>query len=140
MSDAHSYQLLIRLTHSVGVAIGGLGKHHWPAGLYVYTGSARKNRVARVARHLSQSKRLRWHIDYFLQHPAAQIIDVRFLESEECCLNQSVAGTILLNRFGASDCRHGCGSHLKYLGEASVTTNSTTETLMQNSTVNHAAD
>ena len=46
--------------------VGGLGTFDFPAGCYVYTGSPKRNLHARVARHHSRGKRLRWHIDYLL--------------------------------------------------------------------------
>ncbi len=110
-----SYQLYIHLSRPAVITIGRLGALEWPPGGYIYTGSARKNPLARVTRHLSQTKLLKWHIDYFLAHEAAAITDVRFFDEEECRLNQATPGRILLARFGASDCRHGCGSHFKYL-------------------------
>jgi Uri superfamily endonuclease len=35
---------------------------------------------------------------------------------EECRLNQASGGQVLVRGFGASDCRAGCGAHLKYRG------------------------
>ena len=35
-------------------------------GIYIYTGSAKKNIDSRIKRHLSNSKKLHWHIDYLL--------------------------------------------------------------------------
>lgn len=34
----------------------------------------------------------------------------------ECALNRSVGGEVVVPGFGASDCRKGCGSHLRFLG------------------------
>lgn len=109
-----SYQLHIIVLERCNIEIGKLGQFSFPPGLYIYTGSARKNIHARVVRHLSSKKKLRWHIDYLLNHPATQIIQVRFSSDVECFLNQQVDGQILIAGFGSSDCRSGCGSHLKY--------------------------
>ncbi len=113
-----TYQLIIRVARPVDVVVGWFGAYTFPAGAYVYTGSARRNLEARVARHLRQEKTPRWHIDYLLMAPGVTVREVRRSEIDECALNQATAGTIPVPGFGASDCRRGCGSHLKYLGPA----------------------
>lgn len=50
-----SYQLHIRVKKRVRVTVGTLGSFSFAAGLYVYTGSARRNIASRVHRHLSTS-------------------------------------------------------------------------------------
>jgi Uri superfamily endonuclease len=112
-----TYQLHIHLREAVRITVGRLGAFDFPAGRYVYTGSARRGIEARVRRHLAKEKKLRWHIDYLLAHPAARVERVELSERGECELNWTVAGRIVVARFGASDCRSGCGSHLKWLGE-----------------------
>jgi len=112
-----TYQLFIRLTEKVVIQVGRLGSFNFPAGIYIYTGSARKNIEARIARHRSQYKNLRWHIDYLLANPHAGIIKVKRSNRGECELNQSTGGEIVIRGFGASDCQNGCQSHLKYLPE-----------------------
>jgi Uri superfamily endonuclease len=111
-----SYQLYILLEREIRLAVGRLGSFDFPAGSYVYTGSAKKNLEARVRRHCSRDKKLRWHIDYLLASRHARILRVELSAEEECSLNQAVAGTVLVPGFGASDCVRGCGSHLKWLG------------------------
>lgn len=111
-----TYQLIISLTAPCELEIGRLGRFLFPQGQYVYTGSARRNLRSRVTRHLSQHKNAHWHIDYFLAHHQARIIDVKYSPTPECMLNQQQQGDILVPRFGASDCREGCGSHFKFLG------------------------
>lgn len=112
-----SYQLEILLAAPARLAIGRLGVHEFPAGRYIYTGSAKRNLEARIARHLRRDKRLHWHIDYLLASPAASVEGVRRSELAECALNRETAGEVPVVGFGASDCRQCCGSHLKYLGE-----------------------
>lgn len=83
-------------------------------GYYVYIGSAMNSLVARINRHLSDDKKLHWHIDYLLKNESCEIRDVLFNVSDmkiECDL----ASTIALNgeevpKFGCSDCN--CNSHL----------------------------
>lgn len=113
---AVSYQLFIELTRPVTVTVGHLGAFRFAAGHYVYTGSARRNLEARIARHLRKEKTLRWHIDYLLAAAGVRVVRVRRSVCDECALNQATAGTTPVPGFGASDCRAHCGSHLKYLG------------------------
>lgn len=116
MTQPVTYQLLIEITRPLRVNIGRFGKHNFPAGRYIYTGSARRNFEARIARHLRCEKTLRWHIDYLLAAPGVGIAGVRRYGEDECAINQATPGRVLVPGFGASDCRMGCGSHLKYLG------------------------
>jgi Uri superfamily endonuclease len=110
-----TYQLLIRLENPVRVRVGRLGSFEFPAGRYVYTGSAKRNPEARIARHQAAEKRLHWHIDYLLAAAGAGIAGtLRFAEAE-CLVNARTPGAVLVPGFGAGDCRAGCGSHLKYL-------------------------
>ena len=110
-----TYQLMITVEKAVRIEVGRLGDFTFPAGAYIYTGSAKKNIDARIARHLRSEKALRWHIDYLLADTAVTVVNVIRSREPECRLNQSVHGQIIAPRFGASDCRAGCGSHLKLL-------------------------
>ena len=109
-----SYQLDIELAEAVSLNVGRLGLCHFPVGCYVYTGSARRSLEARLRRHLATEKTLRWHIDWLLAVPQARIVQVRRSSLAECQLNQATVGRIVIAGFGASDCRAGCGSHLKW--------------------------
>jgi len=111
-----TYQLLIGLARTTRLTVGRLGIFTFPAGRYVYTGSAKCNLEARIARHLRAEKNLRWHIDYLLAAPGARVSGVRRSKQGECVLHSRTPGAIPVPGFGASDCRAGCGSHLKYLG------------------------
>jgi Uri superfamily endonuclease len=97
----------------VRLVIGRLGECDFPAGDYVYTGSAKRNLEARIARHLREGKKLHWHIDYLLASRHAESIDVIHSSIPECELHQAASGRIPVPGFGATDCRAGCGSHLK---------------------------
>jgi Uri superfamily endonuclease len=110
-----AYQLVIEVVQPARIAIGSLGVCAFAAGRYVYTGSAVRNLEARIARHLSCAKALHWHIDYLLNAPGVRVVDVRRFDEPECVVNQWTAGEIIVPRFGASDCRAKCGSHLKRL-------------------------
>lgn len=85
-------------------------------GYYVYIGSAMNSLVARINRHLSDDKKMHWHIDYLLESEHSEIRDVLFNVSDEkieCDLASAIAengGPI--PKFGCSDCS--CSSHLIY--------------------------
>jgi Uri superfamily endonuclease len=111
-----TYQLIIEVSRPLSLRVGQLGTFRFPAGRYVYTGSARRNLEARIARHLSSRKRLRWHVDYLLAQRGVKVVRVRRSRLDECQLNRSVRGATPAAGFGASDCEAGCGSHLKYRG------------------------
>ena len=109
-----SYQLFIRLLRSETITIGRLGEFSFAAGEYIYSGSARRGICARVNRHLRVEKKLRWHIDYLLAAATAGIVKVRFSTLDECYLVNESGGLVVVPGFGASDCRCGCGSHLRF--------------------------
>ena len=113
-----TYQLDIILVEPTRLSIGQLGVFDFPAGHYIYTGSAQRNIEARIARHLRQEKKLKWHIDYLLCSPQALIEKVTRYAESKCKINQQTMGVILIKGFGSSDCHAGCGSHIKYLDSA----------------------
>jgi sugar fermentation stimulation protein A len=107
--------LIAHLATKTRIRVGKLGEAEFPAGYYVYCGSALGSLGKRISRHLSPSKRLHWHIDFLLA--AAEVKDVWCLPSEErleCRLSDRVSGMkgakLIMRRFGASDCK--CKSHL----------------------------
>jgi len=115
------YHLLLHLGEPVSIRVGRLGRFSFPAGWYIYTGSAMGGLEARIARHRRRRKRLHWHIDYLLAR--ARLVDVVAIptgESIECVRNRQVLAlseaSVVVPRFGASDCR--CRSHLVYFGAA----------------------
>jgi Uri superfamily endonuclease len=111
-----SYQLHIVVRGEPTIRIGKLGVYTFPGGRYLYTGSARRNLAARIARHLTRGKKAHWHIDYLLGAPGVGVETVTRSTQPECVLNGLTPGEVLIARFGATDCRAGCGSHLKFLG------------------------
>lgn len=112
---AITYQLVIDVAKPLCIAVGALGVVAFPAGRYVYTGSAKRHPETRIARHLARAKTLRWHIDYLLAAPGVHVVEVRRFDEPECVVSRGTVGQIPVPRFGASDCRAGCGSHLKRL-------------------------
>jgi len=117
-----SYQLHIHLEKDSLISVGKLGEFLFPCGLYIYTGSAKKNIDARIQRHYSDNKKKHWHIDYVLLSPHAKITNVFQFKDEECKLNQLIDGKIIAPGFGATDCKSKCGSHFKRLDSAQTTT------------------
>jgi len=129
-----TYALVMALRSEAAIAVGRLGwrgkesegnEINFPAGYYVYFGSARSGLYARVGRHLKRDKRLHWHIDYLVQF--AEVVEVWYAleehgewaerkENMECLWCQVALGMpqgqILVPGFGSSDCR--CPAHLVY--------------------------
>lgn len=116
-SDQGIYILEMLLPEEVKLEVGKLGTFELTPGYYYYIGSAQKNLKARVSRHLSKEKTIRWHIDYLLEH--AKILQAYVWPAEkdlECTLGNYLerfpAALIPMKGFGASDCK--CISHLYY--------------------------
>ncbi len=114
--DFITYQLYIRLTEDTTIEAGKLGAVYLRKGLYIYTGSAKKNMAARIKRHRRKDKKRHWHIDHITTLPQAHIEKVTYHIEDECFINKKTVGTILAPGFGASDCKNGCVSHLKFIG------------------------
>lgn len=116
-----SYQLLMELAHPAEIAVGKLGLLKFPQGHYLYTGVHRTALINRVIRHLSPSKKTRWHIDYLTTHPAVLIHKVILFPGDfgECGINREFAqfsGAVFFHPgFGSSDCVNKCPAHLLFL-------------------------
>ena len=114
------YQLHLRLDKPKRIRVGKLGVFTFPAGRYIYTGSAMNGLIGRLRRHLKKRKKLHWHIDYLLRHAKIEtIFVVETGERVECQLNSLTLSLpnakVVVKGFGCSDCR--CPSHLVYFGE-----------------------
>ena len=110
-----SYSLFMRVEKPQIITVGRLGRFEFIPGNYIYSGSARRNLLARVNRHLRKQKKIRWHIDYLLSAPTVDVVKVVVSTILECELVAAGGGAIIVPGFGASDCRLGCGSHLRIL-------------------------
>ena len=114
-----SYILAIRLEAGLRLTVGRLGNCDFPAGLYLYFGSALNGLAGRVGRHLRREKKLRWHVDYLTA--AAGVGQVWWAGDEtrrECSWAQAAlqqGASVSVPGFGSSDCR--CSAHLLYLGD-----------------------
>ncbi len=108
------YILVISLGRDTRIRIGALGNISFRKGFYAYSGSAMGGLEQRIGRHLRKTKKLHWHIDYFLKKAEVRSILIKEteLKSDEC----KAAGMLVKERsfpvegFGCSDCK--CKSHL----------------------------
>lgn len=85
-------------------------------GWYVYTGSARRAMAARLRHHLAGGGKHHWHIDWLVRGGSGVVVHVALDTRAECEVNRGLEGRVVIARFGATDCRHRCGSHLLWLG------------------------
>lgn len=108
------YCLIINLEKTSKIKIGKkLGYLKFDKGYYVYIGSAMNSLESRLNRHLSDDKKLHWHIDYLLKK--SEITDIIYNKNKkvECELSQYMSTqTTGVEGFGCSDCD--CKSHLYY--------------------------
>ncbi|MDO5850190.1 MAG: GIY-YIG nuclease family protein [Methanobacteriaceae archaeon] len=113
-----SYCLIIHMTKNNKLKIGSIYKEEYKfkKGWYVYIGSAMNSLIPRIKRHLSEDKKLHWHIDYLLNNQNTIIKEVLFTKEEtkiECKLAQNISKQgEEIPKFGCSDCN--CNSHLIY--------------------------
>lgn len=118
------YSLIINLKRKKTIRVGKLGEAVFPAGTYVYTGSAMNGLGSRLRWHCAKTKKTHWHIDYLLTLPEARITKVILYPAapgQECRQNQCIAArpgaTVIFKGFGTSDCKSGCGSHLFFFAK-----------------------
>ncbi len=108
------YCLIMKIEEKREIKIAKkLGKIRFEKGFYVYVGSAMNSLEARLKRHLSNEKKMHWHIDYLLKK--AEIVDIIYNKNKkvECEVSQYLSSkTTGIKDFGCSDCE--CESHLYY--------------------------
>ena len=130
-----TYVLALWLPRPRTIRVGRLGSFAFPAGWYLYTGSALgpgglRARLARHQRHVGDAarngertstgaKRAHWHVDYLREEAAwggAWVsVSGQRLECEwATALRRLPGATIWAPGFGASDCR--CPAHLVHVG------------------------
>ncbi|MBW7898783.1 hypothetical protein B188_11770 [Candidatus Brocadiaceae bacterium B188] len=116
-SNTGIYCLIIQLLQKYSITIGCLGTFCFPAGFYVYVGSAQNSLERRIERHLRRKKKTRWHVDYLLRY--GQVIYVHTYAGKkdmECMLSNKIENiknaTAPVKGFGSSDCP--CYSHLYF--------------------------
>lgn len=121
------YVLELYLAQTAVLQIGRLGKFTFPAGVYLYFGSAwgPGGLHARLGRHLlpASSHPIHWHIDYLRAVAEVRALgylvgshDAKSASRLECQWSQAIArlpeSTVPVPGFGASDCRSCCPAHL----------------------------
>jgi sugar fermentation stimulation protein A len=112
------YQIIVELHQNRTIIIGKLGSCVFRKGKYIYTGRAKKNLSQRIDRHYKPNKKCFWHIDYFLSDEYVEIIDIIIKSDnfyDECIENKKLIdndATIVIDKFGATDCVSECGTHL----------------------------
>jgi Uri superfamily endonuclease len=122
-NEGGSYLLILRMDMPAGLIVGRLGTFVFPAGWYVYTGSAfgPGGLRARLRHHWNRSERAHWHIDAL--RSAAQPVSYLLAPGErglECRWAQALfklGGQLAAPGFGASDCHSGCPAHLIFFKE-----------------------
>lgn len=112
--DRGSYLLILRLKRAKTLEFGRREhRQPFPAGYYVYVGSAMKNLTPRLERHRRLRKNKFWHIDYLREvaefHAA---LPIRASADLECAVAEKmrVLADWAVPGFGASDCA--CPEHL----------------------------
>ncbi|HIQ06651.1 MAG TPA: GIY-YIG nuclease family protein [Anaerolineae bacterium] len=116
-----TYALLTRLDEPTRLTVGRLGTFTFPAGDYVYVGSAfgPGGLRARLLRHTrpAAAKRMHWHVDSLLS--VSRLVGMYWEEGarrSECDwvqrLLQLPDAQVPVPGFGSSDCRAGCPAHL----------------------------
>ena len=112
-----TYVLVIKMVRGTDLRVGRLGVVAIPRGYYCYVGSALGpgGWRARMARHLRQQKKPRWHIDHFLRQAAVvESWCAPSVARVECTWARALlrlpGATLPVRGFGSSDCH--CPAHL----------------------------
>lgn len=115
---AGSYALWFTLAQPAGGRVGRLGWCAFPAGGYVYLGSALGpgGLRGRLGRHLRPVLHPHWHIDVFRAWAALSGVSYRCAPQRlECAwvgMLLAQGAEVAARGFGASDCTAGCPAHL----------------------------
>jgi len=127
VSGKGTYILVLHLPQDGAFTVGKLGHYPLPAGFYAYAGSALGpgGLRGRLRHHLRPLRRSRWHLDYLRRDALVTAVwwsaaGVRREHVWADLLRQLPGATLIVPRFGASDCH--CASHLfHYLEPPSFT-------------------
>jgi sugar fermentation stimulation protein A len=117
--DRGSYLLILKLRRGRTLEFGRKeNRQVFPAGYYVYVGSAMKNLTQRLERHRRLRKNKFWHIDYLREGSEfISALPVRSSEDLECAIAERMRPIAdwTIPGFGASDCA--CPGHLFGMNE-----------------------
>jgi sugar fermentation stimulation protein A len=111
--DRGSYLILVKLSQKTAIKAGRLSGSVFPAGYYVYVGSAMSGLSSRLARHRRKDKKIHWHIDYLTAEASHFLpLPIRSSRREECGISKALSSTLqpFQKGFGSSDCE--CATHL----------------------------
>jgi len=107
-----TYVLVVLVKCFEELSIGSLGLRTVEPGVYLYVGSARGfgGLKARLRRHLSRDKKMRWHIDYLTAHPCTEVYGAIALYHEKSVKLESAAAEALRKCRGFAPAIRGFGS------------------------------
>ncbi len=124
MKKQGAYILYLDVKQPLTLYVGSLKTIFLPQGRYAYIGSARAGIESRIRRHkrLVEKKtgKCHWHIDYLLVHPQIQLAgETAVTGGSECEISHQIASwrgtTTPVPKFGSTDCRKKCRTHLYLL-------------------------
>ncbi|MCX6651535.1 MAG: GIY-YIG nuclease family protein [Methanomassiliicoccales archaeon] len=117
-SQPGTYVLVLHLSEETVLDVGSLGQARFPAGYYLYCGSAQSGLGPRLSRHMCRDKKIRWHIDRLtaVAEPIGALLYAGGKEGE-CRSSRVLArcpgSQVVMDGFGSSDCS--CRAHLYHL-------------------------
>ena len=122
MKRMGTYVLVISLGSDLTTEVGALGTLSFPAGVYLYTGSALGGLDQRVSRHIRHEKTVKWHIDRLTVAADSVIAYESYPDYVPECELASMAGDCgmvpSVDGFGCSDCS--CRTHLFRVTDGSL--------------------
>ena len=122
MKRMGTYVLIITLGSDLTTEVGALGTLSFPAGVYLYTGSALGGLDQRVSRHIRHEKTVKWHIDRLTVAADSVIAYESYPDYVPECELASMAcdcGMVpSVDGFGCSDCS--CRTHLFRVTDGSL--------------------
>ena len=122
MKRMGTYVLVITLGSDLTTEVGALGTLSFPAGVYLYTGSALGGLDQRVSRHIRHEKTVKWHIDRLTVAADSVIAYESYPDYVPECELASMAGNCgmvpSVDGFGCSDCS--CRTHLFRVTDGSL--------------------
>lgn len=98
-----TYLLELYLTNSRCITIGKLGRFLFKKSHYIYVGSATKNIMKRIERHLKKEKSKFWHIDYLLQYATIKRVWIGPVPEEKIARILTKKLKVAVPSFGSSD-------------------------------------
>ncbi len=132
LEDRGSYLVVLRLSAERSIPVGWLGTRTFPAGYYVYVGSAMQHLSKRVARHRTGRRtRKHWHIDYLREiseYVTTYVVREPRRRELEIVAEIAAIATGSIPAFGSSDSPH--PSHLFRFDEDPRTDAQFQETLL----------